>query len=54
MWMIRSLTKLDNKGQPKYWAEDVGWTWKSFADVFTEEQRDSVLLPSGGVWEEQM
>jgi hypothetical protein len=51
MWRIRSLTETDNKGQPKYWSTDVGWTWKTFADTFTQEEKDAVMLPKHAVWE---
>ena len=52
MWKIRSLTKKDNHGRPMYWANDVGWTWKDTADVYTEVQKASTLLPRDAVWEE--
>jgi len=52
MWMIRSRTKLDNKGQPKYWSADVGWTWKEFADIYSSDQKSMTSLPKTGVWEE--
>jgi hypothetical protein len=52
MWMIRSLTLLDNHDQPKYWSFNVGWTWRTEADVFSHYDKESVLLPKGGTWEE--
>lgn len=59
MWRIRSLTQKDNKGNPKYWSEDVGWTWKDFADTFTTEEKEkgatgNVVQPVDSVWEEEV
>lgn len=51
MWRIRSLTEKDARGQPRYWSEDVGWTWRDFADLYTPEQKDSMLVPKSSVWE---
>jgi hypothetical protein len=52
MWMIRSLTKKDNHRNPQYWSKELGWTWREFATEFTNEERETYLLPSGGVWVE--
>jgi len=52
MWRIRNKILTDRRNRPKYWSADVGWTWLEFADTFTAAQRDAMLLPLGGVWEE--
>lgn len=52
MWMIKSLKKLDNHGQPKYWSNGVGWTWKDAAEVFTEQEKQQMSLPRNSEWEE--
>lgn len=54
MWMIRSLFLLDNKGKPKYWSSEVGWTWKDHANTFTDEEKaTAVIVPANSVWELQ-
>ena len=52
-WMIRSKHYRDRRNNPKYWSDDVGWTWKDMGTVYTEGQKDQVLLPEGGEWEQQ-
>lgn len=52
MWRIRSRTLKDRNGRPLYWAYDVGWTWKEFADVFTDAEQTQMILPTrDGEWE---
>lgn len=51
MWRIRSQALKDRRGRPQYWSEDVGWTWKEFADVYSEEEHAQRLMPPGGAWE---
>jgi hypothetical protein len=53
VWKIRSLKEVDLRGQPKYWSEEFGWTWKDMSGSYTDAQKDVFLLPFGGVWEEQ-
>lgn len=52
MWKIRHLKLLDNHGKPKYWSEEVGWTWDAFATLYTEAEKPTTYFPPGGVWEE--
>jgi len=52
MWRIRNLILKDRRNRPKYWSADVGWTWIEFSDVYTTDQRNSLPLPRGGIWEE--
>lgn len=47
MWRIRRRTD----SPKKYWSADVGWTWLDFADIFSTEQKESMVLPRGGAWE---
>lgn len=55
MWKIRSLTHRDNRGHPKYWSKDVGWTWKDFADVYTTAEKEMMVdRPKDSEWEEQL
>ena len=51
MWMYRHRTETDSHGKPKYWSQEFGWTWKEFADTFTDSEKESVALPAGGEWE---
>ena len=55
MWKIRSKTQTDLNGRPRYWSDDVGWTWKDFATVYGDKEHDnaSFPLPMNGVWEQQ-
>jgi len=46
------MTKRDFHGRSKYWSFSVGWTWLEHADVFTNYDREHMLLPPDGVWEE--
>ena len=47
-WRIRHKTF---RGKRQYWSEEYGWTWRETADVFTDEQHESMVLPRYGVWE---
>lgn len=56
-WKIRSKTETDHrkfkkKQESLYWSNEFGWTWKDQSDTFTNEEKESLLLPIGGVWEE--
>ena len=51
MWRIKSLTKTDNHGKPKYWSDEYGWTWEAMAEIYTEDQKAQMTLPKGGEWE---
>ena len=51
MWVIRGKT-VDRHKRPLYWSNNVGWTYRDFADVFSDAEHESVLLPIDGVWEE--
>lgn len=51
MWRIRSRTQKDRRGHPKYWSDEVGWTWLDLADIYTDTQKDMRTLPRGGEWE---
>lgn len=35
---------------PLYWSNDIGWVSKGSADIFTEEERNSLNLPIEGKW----
>jgi hypothetical protein len=56
MWVIRSERKpkrvRPGRKEGWYWANEFGWTSKDQADRFTEEEKETFLLPRGGVWEE--
>jgi hypothetical protein len=34
-----------------YWSNEFGWTWVESADVFTDDERNTLNLPMGGTWE---
>jgi len=51
-WKIRSRTEKDNHGKPKFWSDEVGWTWDDFSTTYTEEEKNTKLLPPNGEWVE--
>jgi hypothetical protein len=51
-YMIYGKRESFIEGENMYWSNDIGWTLKEGADVFSQSERDTLNLPIGGEWEE--
>lgn len=47
------ITETDGD-EPGFWSNAHGWTSQDEADRFTEEERDTLRLPNGGHWIEEV
>ena len=46
LWTIR-----DEEEEELYWSNEYGWVYYKYADVFTDEERNTLNLPLGGIWQ---
>lgn len=50
-YVIQSKTEHDDDGIPLFWSNTMGWVSLMDADLFSEDDRNQLNLPLGGVWE---
>ena len=44
--------RADAESEPLYWSNEWGWVDKCMADLFTNEDKETLNLPIGGAWRE--
>ena len=49
-YIIISLLETALQKENMYWSNELGWTTKKYADVFSETEKQTMNLPIGGIW----